>query len=190
MHLDRRELAARIGDARFGIRTLRRHTGGRRVGAIPALVGELVAVGGDELQGLDGDRIASSECPCTLRGGDDRTSRAVRYPAAIEHAEWPGDHRGFEHLRFGDRSAQMRLRGVHRVGVALDRHMRHGALEIGHRQPMLGGIGGGQLRERTRRCESRLPKILETALGAFRESAETGVLELLDAHGEGDVASP
>ena len=68
--------------------------------------------------------------------------------------------------------------------------MGHGAFEVGHRQPMLGGIGGGQLRERTRWGESWLPKILETAFGAFGEPAETGVLELLDAHGEGDVASP
>ena len=68
--------------------------------------------------------------------------------------------------------------------------MGHGAFEVGHRQPMLGGIGGGQLRERARRREARLPKVLETALGTLGESAETGVFELLDAHGEGDVASP
>ena len=142
------------------------------------------------MQGFDGDRIASPECARAFRGGDDRTSGAVRYSAAVEHPEWPGDHRRFEHLRFGDRFAQMRLRGVHCVGVALDRHMGHGAFEVGHRQPMLGGIGGGQLRERARRREARLPKVLETALGTLGESAETGVFELLDAHGEGDVASP
>ena len=174
-------------DAGLAVGALRGERRRDRVAAVPARMTHLDAVRRRELQGLDRDHVALAERARDLGRRDDRARGAVADAAAVEQAERVGDHRRSEYLFDRDAVAQVRLRVLGAVLVALPRDVRHRALEVVDRVAVLGGVGGRELRECARRREAGLPEVLERALGALRQAPEAGVLELLDAHRERDV---
>jgi hypothetical protein len=124
-----------------------------------------------------------SFCPGSrdLGRGDDGAGRTVTDSAAVVQAQRRGDGHGLQHVVVGDRIAQVRL-GVQRgVGVALDRDVRHRALEILLVGTVLGAVGGSELRERSRRRQIRPEQVVQRTAAALRQAAVAGVLQLLDA---------
>ena len=65
--------------------------------------------------------------------------------------------------------------------------MRHGAFEIDVIDPIARGIGAGELRERTGGRAVGQPEIVGETLGAQRQAAIAGVLQLFDAQREGEI---
>ena len=113
--------------------------------------------------------------------------RAIAYPATIEQAQRIGDHR-----RLGDRflaqpPPQMGFGIFDSILVTLPGDVRHRLLELFHRHIVARRIGAFQPGKGSGRCRARLPEFVERALGPFRQSAISGILELLDANGQRDI---
>ena len=175
-----RDAGLLVGARRGGAR-------GREVRAVPLVELHLLAVGHRELQGLHAHEILLAQAARDVGRGDDRRRRAVRHAAAIVQTERVGDHRRLEHGLLGDAVAQVRLRVLRAVVVALHRDMRHRALEVFLVDAVLGAVGRGELRERARRRDVGPGHVLQRAATALRQAAVAGVLELLDAERERDV---
>ena len=187
MHFRQRDVLARIPHAGFGVGAL---GGLARIfdePAVPGAVLHLPTMAGAQLHRLDGDGIGDSEPARDVRRRDDRAGRAVGDAATIEQPQRIGDHRRFENRLDVDRLAQMRARVRHRVLMALPAHMRHGAFEIDVIDPIARGIGAGELRERTGRRAVGQPEIVGETLGAQRQAAVAGVLQLFDAQREREI---
>src|SRR5690606_17770373 len=76
------------------------------------------------------------------------------------------------------------------VVMALDRDMRHRPLQVVLVDAVPGGIGGGELGEVARRRRVGPEEVVDGAAVTLRQAAVTGILQLLDAEREGDVAGP
>ena len=108
-----------------------RDTGGLEVGAVPALMAGFDAVGYRNLQCLDGNQVVLAQAPGDLRCGNDGAGGAVAHTTAIEQPDGLCYIGRIQHLFLGDFTAQVGLRILDAIGVALDRDVGHGALEVG-----------------------------------------------------------
>ena len=187
VHLDQAQLVAGLVDAGLRIGALGGDAGGGEVAAVPGVVLRLETVRHRHLQRLDGDHVLLAEAPGDLRRGDDGAGGAVAHPAAVEQAQRLGHRRCVEHGVDRDLVAQVRLGIARAVVVALDRDVRHGALEVLGLDLVLGAVGGGELGEAAGRGSVRVGHVVEGPASALRQAAVAGILELLDAECERNV---
>ena len=149
-----------------------------------------LAVGNGELHRLDGHELGLAELAGDVRGGHDRARRAVAHAAAVEKADGLGDHGRVQNLLLRHFAPQVRLGILNPVRMALHRDPGHRALEIVLVHPVRAAVAGRELREHPGRGEVRPVHVVGDPAGALGQSAVAGVLELLAAEGEGDVAGP
>ncbi len=182
-----RDVGARVLDARLLVGALRGLACVGDVAAVPGAILHFPAMAGAQLNRLYRDRIGDAEPAGDVGRGDNRRGRAIGDAAAVEEAQRVGNHRRLENGVDVDGLAQMRLRIQCRVLMALPAHMRHRALEVAARDVVPRRVGAGKLCERAGRGPVGKPKIVGQPLGAQRQTAVTGVLELLDAERQGEI---
>ena len=187
VHLEHRDLVARVLDAGLFIGLLRGDAGGVEVAAVPRIVARLRAVRDRELQCLDRHDVVLAHRLGDLGRRHDGRGRTVRHAAAVEQAERRGDHRGFQDGLHLDGLLEMRLGVLGAVLVALPRDMGDRLLEVVTTHAVRRHVGGGELGEVARRRAVGVPQLLQRRTAAARQAAVTGVLQLLDTQRQGEV---
>ena len=182
------ELLTRALDAGLAVGTRGRDARRGEIAAVPGVVLLLDAVGAGDLQRLDRDDVLLAEAAGDLRCGHDGRRRAVADAAAVVQAERIGDQRRVQHVGLGDGALQVRLWVLYAVGMALDRDVGHGALQLVAAHAMFGAVGRGKLSETAGRRKVRPPQRRRGAGVEAGQAAEAGVLQLLDAQRQRDVA--
>src|ERR1700680_1047284 len=101
----------------------------------------LGAIGNRDLNGLNGNELSLSQTSRDVRSGDYRAGCPIAYAATIIKAEWLSDHWCVDDSLNVNLVSEMRLWIKAPVGMALNGNVRHGSLQVGRLDVMLGLIG-------------------------------------------------